>query len=1013
MSEEILKALSQLFAIVTKQDDGATEAERSFVHQFFRQEVDQASVRTYLDLFDQLTGYKEADHAGADVSVQDSIRILAICKRINRTLIQRQKAVVLIRLLELMATERRFTEKRMEFFHTVAMVFHLDGQTLDLIKSIVMAQEASGLDRDDVLIAGADRLAKATVLPSSLQGLLVFAHVRDAGNYLVRYSGTEPVTLNGQMLVSGRVYGITHGGVVKAPTGDVWYFSDLVSAFNQDVLEKARLCFQADIQEYRFPNGAIGLRPVTFTEGPGNLVGIMGASGAGKTTLLNVLAGVHKPSRGHVRINGFDLHERPKELEGVVGFVAQDDLLIEELTVFQNLYYNARLCCSGLSEDRLKERVMHVLADLGLDHLRDLRVGTVLDKMISGGQRKRLNIALELIREPSVLFLDEPTSGLSSRDSEHVIDLLKELSLKGKLVMAVIHQPSSDIFKVFDKMLIMDEGGYAVYYGQPVEAVNWFRQAAHQVDQNQGYCGSCGNVNPEQIFNILEARVVDEYGQAIARRKILPAEWHARFLESHKPDHPDHQGVAPHSNLRLPGRMEQAWIFFSRDLKAKLSNRQYMLINLLEAPVLGVVLAWIIKYPNLDNGTRYVFRYNENIPAFFLMAVVVSLFLGLMMSAEEIIRDRKILRRESFLNLSRNSYLTSKLLILFGFSAIQMLLFVVIGNWILEIRDMVWPFWLVLFSASCFAVVLGLNISSAFNSAVTVYILIPVLLIPQMILSGVLFSFDRMQPVVTQKGKVPLVADMMASRWAYEAMAVVQTRENAYQLPLLAYEESKAEADYKSHWLLEVLRKKAAFLDDYANEPSDSLRPHAQHALSAVRSTIASEPFRDGLSEEWLSNSVDISGFDVQTAAGLHAYLDRFEAHYTRQYNEASDLLEAKAEFIGQKYGLDMNALRNACVNEELTDLVRNIKSREPVADTGDRLVRQATPVYARLQPAGWWDYRTPFFAPYKNLLGITLPTLVFNVIALWVMAALLYILLFGDFLARAVKWFGAASSRR
>ncbi|MDZ7649102.1 MAG: ATP-binding cassette domain-containing protein [Cytophagales bacterium] len=213
----------------------------------------------------------------------------------------------------------------------------------------------------------------------------------------------------------------------------------------------------------------------------------------------------------------------------MIGYVSQDDLLIEELTVYQNLYYNARLCLAHLTEIEIDFRVLKVLEDLGLEQRKDLKVGSVLDKTISGGQRKRLNIALELIRQPAILFLDEPTSGLSSRDSENVIDLLKELSLKGKLIFLVIHQPSSDIYKMFDKMILMDTGGYPIFYGNPVAAVTYFKKVTNQVDSSRGQCEVCGNVNPEQIFNIIEAKVVDEYGQPTFKRKVTPTQWHEMY----------------------------------------------------------------------------------------------------------------------------------------------------------------------------------------------------------------------------------------------------------------------------------------------------------------------------------------------------------------------------------------------------------------------------------------------------------------------------------------------------
>ena len=183
-------------------------------------------------------------------------------------------------------------------------------------------------------------------------------------------------------------------------------------------------------------------------------------------------------------INLMLAHPKTK-IEGVIGHVSQDDLLIEELTVFQNLFYNAKLCFGNKTDEVVTLMVTDVLTSIGLIETRDLKVGSPLEKTISGGQRKRLNIGLELIREPSVMFVDEPTSGLSSRDSENIMDLLKELALKGKLIFVVIHQPSSEIFKMFDKLMILDVGGYPIYYANPVEAISYFKHQANHVNADE------------------------------------------------------------------------------------------------------------------------------------------------------------------------------------------------------------------------------------------------------------------------------------------------------------------------------------------------------------------------------------------------------------------------------------------------------------------------------------------------------------------------------------------------
>ena len=294
--------------------------------------------------------------------------------------------------------------------------------------------------------------------------------------------------------------------------------------------------------------------------------------------------------------------------------------------------------------------------------------------MISGGQRKRLNIALELIREPSILFVDEPTSGLSSRDSENVMDLLRELTLKGKLIYVVIHQPSSDIYKMFDNMMILDTGGYMIYYGNPVEAVMYFKRIDAQINSDQGECPTCGNVNPELIFNIVEAKVVDEFGKYTPIRKISPTKWEEHFKENIRMKTVEDISVPPPVSLNIPSRLKQFLIYTIRDFRSKISNTQYIALNMLETPLLAFILSYVIRYIADPNSNVYIFRENENIPIYIFMALIVSLFVGLTVSAEEIFRDRKILKREAFLNLSRSSYLISKITILITISAIQSVL---------------------------------------------------------------------------------------------------------------------------------------------------------------------------------------------------------------------------------------------------------------------------------------------------------------------------------------------------
>ena len=1009
MSEEILKALTQLFAIITKQDGGATERERQFVINFFQTELDRDSIKEYLELYDQYSGYGKEEGKARLTSVKDSVKTLGICKKINKTLTQKQKVVVLIKLLELVGTDKNFTPQRMEIINTVSTVFNIVQYEYQLIESFAITEDTKPLNFADILIldkengAGENKTSKH--VHGHIEGSLIFMRVQSVDMYFTKYIGEESNALNGFPMQSNRVYLFSHGSTIKTQAGDALYYSDLVANFNEE-LKTAKLSFNVIIDELKFRNGGIGLRNVAISEGPGRLIGIMGASGAGKTTLLNVMAGLVEPTKGQILVNGFDINSQKDKIHGVIGYVSQDDLLIEELTVYQNLYYNAKLCFASFTEEQIHRRVMEVLENLGLDQRKDLPVGNPLDKTISGGQRKRLNIALELIREPAILFLDEPTSGLSSRDSENVIDLLKELSLKGKLIFVVIHQPSSDIYKMFDKMIIMDTGGYPAYYGQPVEAVTYFKKSTHQVDSNRGQCETCGNVNPEQIFNIIEAKVVDEYGQPTNKRKITPPQWYELYKSHFKLSRIDDIKEQPPQSLSLPNKIKQTIIFATRDTLSKLSNKQYLLINLLEAPLLAIILAVIIKYKSAPGGQEYLFRFNENFPAFLLMSIIVALFMGLTVSAEEIIRDRRILRRESFLNLSWNSYLMSKVTILFALSAIQTLSFVVISILILEMEWAMLPsFWFVLFSTSCFASVLGLNISSAFNSAVTVYVMIPLLLIPQMILSGLLFSFDKLNSVISTKGKVPIIADMMASRWAYEALVVDQFVNNKYEQPFYKYEKIESQADFHASFLANELERKRKFIDDNKNEKGDSIHRILQKDIVIIQESLQHGFYKRGLEKD-LEEAWTLAKFTPEFNKKLEEFLSGYRKFYQDAYNSVVATREREMSNIEKKNGYPLNEIKNRYYNESLADLVKNISEKERIIEYEGKLYQQINPIFVDPVPDGPLDYRAHFFAPQKNMLGSMISTFLFNNVIIWLMAIVLYATLYFELLRKLIKSF-------
>lgn len=479
MNESMLNSLMRLFAIMASLNREALQVvARNFVESYLTQQFSPNLAQRFLKVFEEYS----AELAAIETKAKDkkisslSVKILGICNQIVVELHIRHRFQILLSLIQFgkyfddSSNSGGFKGAITDAVQTVAEGLQIRPDEYANCTVFIVDKFYKVPEKDRLLVVSDDKKFMFTEIrhlqKEGLEGQIYVLRILRADIYLFQYAGKERLEINNRYVFPRHVYIFPRGGSIKGPGISPLYYSDVVSGFLTDK-GSGKVEFVARDVEFYFKNSENGIHTFSFQGGSGQMVGIMGGSGTGKSTLLKVLNGSLKLASGQIYINGHDLDEHNKAVEGLIGYIPQDDLLVEELTVYQNLYFNARLCLDGYTEEKLHEIVSDVLTELDLFEAKDLKVGTPLNKFISGGQRKRLNIALELVREPFVLFVDEPTSGLSSTDSENVMMLLKEQAMKGKLVVVNIHQPSSDLFKLFDHLIILDRGGYPVYSGNP------------------------------------------------------------------------------------------------------------------------------------------------------------------------------------------------------------------------------------------------------------------------------------------------------------------------------------------------------------------------------------------------------------------------------------------------------------------------------------------------------------------------------------------------------------------
>ncbi len=1008
MSERILKALMQLFAIISRPESDMSDR-RKVVEGFLRKQLNRELAREYIQIFDNYYNqyqekYKDPQKHQKHTS-SGSVKLLVICEQINKELTQPQKMTLMVLLLSFIRSGHgsysTISEFEQEFVETVAHAFNFEHAEFgELVYFVVLPIDFIPRSSSLLLINNREEPDPECkhLYREGINDNVSVLHVKSVNMYFCRYEGDRELYLNSQEMVSDQVYALNYGCSIRNSQIKPIYYSDIVDCFYLGA-QSSPMLFEIRDVEYQFENGSTGLHPVNFEIMSGNLVGIMGGSGAGKSTLLSVLTGLNKPTKGQVLLNNVDIHKQNRATEGLIGYVSQDDLLVEELTVYQNLYFNAKLCFGQYSEKEIRRKTEEVLHDLGLYEIRNMKVGSPLNKKISGGQRKRLNIALEMIRQPAVLFLDEPTSGLSSSDSDNIMILLKELSLKGKLVFAVIHQPSSDIFKMFDRLLVLDLGGYLIYDGNPVDAVLYFKSQTKQANRDTSECPECGNVNPEQIFNIVEARVLDEHGQATDSRRISPEEWYHEFkgIPKNRISEEDRPHTLPSSEtIKRPSRLKQFTVYATRNVLTKLSDIQYITVCLLEAPLLALLLAYIIRYYNVSDG-GYTFELNENVPIYIFIAVVIAIFIGLSVSAEEIIKDRKILKREAFLHLSRGSYLFSKTAVLFVISAIQAVLFVLVGNGVTGILNMNFAYWAVLFSAWTCANLMGLIISDTFKSVVTIYILIPFIVIPQLMLSGVLLRFEKINPDISTPASVPWYGELITARWAFEALAVEQFMNNDYEKIVYPYEKNMSIAEFqKNYWLVEMKNKLSELKTDFekGRQPNDNMLTLFCNETESEnrRQKPFQLPFRDILKTEGLSQRL----IDETST-----YLTQLTRYYTVLYNKSAEQKDLLTAEITAKNPDSLHFLKSHYYNQSLANMVKNVNETYRLVEFKNRLMQNYHPIYKEPE---YPFVKAQFYAPVKQCFGHYYPTLYVNLIVIWCFNVFLFVALYFRWLPKLLK---------
>jgi len=483
---------------------------------------------------------------------------------------------------------------------------------------------------------------------------------------------------------------------------------------------------------------------VNFSIKAGEFVAIVGGSGAGKSTLMDCLNGFRPATSGKVVVNGDNFYTNYNVYKEIMGYVPQKDIVYDNLTVRQMLTYSARLRMPKDSSNLdIKNRVQKVIGDVMLDGKEDIKI-----RRLSGGQKKRASIAIELLAEPKLLFLDEPTSGLDPGMDKSMMTLLKKLSKQGTTIILITHATSNIV--LCDKVVFLGVGGTLCYFGDP-KVMNEFFEVNDTADIYMKLSVVEGNSGEQELAKVAgyfnsKLEKIDEYAKM--KTEVTETKVNNRSTLN--------------ENNNTKDYFRQFKILVKRYFKLIFSDRLSLFLMLGQAPLMIFILALVGD----DNSFKSTMRATQ----ILFTIVCMSILIGILNSFLEVCKEREILKREYSSNVGLVPYLMSKIFVLGVFCLLQSIILVIGSKMVIEMNNNSlfisnkFDFWLTLVIALISSSSLGLLISSYSVSSERATFMMPLAIIPQIVFSGVLFPLD---------GAVKTISYFIISRWSVQSLCAL------------------------------------------------------------------------------------------------------------------------------------------------------------------------------------------------------------------------------------------------
>jgi ABC transport system ATP-binding/permease protein len=1003
MNDIILTALMQLSALVaqinkTHFHKNAHILVKSYLEKSFGSKDTRNHLKQYFEYFKQYE--TEIESLVTRNNNESNTQIIhKLCESLNKELTLNDRYILMLSFLELIYIDKVITHEEQEFIGILANNFKIGhGDFLNACDFIFNAEPIRVHTKNYLVICDTDvfisdelegswitrnkpiRETYHTIHQKGLKGKIYVLKFIETDLLALKYSGDTPVNLTNQKIEDGKYYTLSPFEQLYINNKPLSIHEINYTFQNESTIQ---LVFRGNNITLQTPqrNGKSG-KEFSFCEESGNIVAVLG-NNSDTSKLINILSGRIDKQKPDICLNGYNIYNDYYKIQKLIGFVPNHAIYNEHISVYQNLYYNCKLAFPQFAEPKIISLVNEVLETTKLDEIQNAipaKYGS-FDAFF----RFLTNLAIELVRDPWLLFVDASLENLSIPECEIVFKILRSFTAKGKLAFVTCYQPNTLFFEHCNKLWIVDQNNYLIYNGDTHQVIDYFSSNSDNVIQAEEHCSFCGSVRPERLNQIINQKTINEKGELTTHRKIKPEEWYALYKEkiekNMKPK--ECKKVLPLHLGSIPTIPQQYFVYLKTKINGHKTNLLLRIKDLLGFALLSIIAGLLFRS---DWSHNYLAGSNPNLHIFIIFSIIIMFILGIIIAENENHKEKKHIHNEIKRNLSFFSYLNAQLSCLFIISAVYSAVYTLLCTAILGILIYSVKYWLIFFTLSALGNIVGILLSNLFAKRKIVYFALLIIIVFNILFNGLTINTKSFPEPLSSAKYTPAVTELSPVKWAFEALFVEQTIHNDYESIFYELDQNIENAVFNANYLIPAIQQKLFQMNDnFRKQENTKALKSIQFEIKqfATNSDIFPFEYIDDLIPEKVNNTIIKETSDYLTYIQL--VLAESIQHLTQRKHELENKL------IDSLGNTNYPLFKKKYFNTYLFDLANKFNSSVYVKFSNGEIIKSMNPLY--LIPTSNFG-RAQLFAPVKMFNYLYYNTFWFNLIILWWFIFIFFIVL-------------------